>query len=171
MQRKRYNSEMDDPTKLSSDKNPVKKHKSMDSIVDNSFFKKSGLFSKKEAKSLSFPDESPNSLLNKFQQGDLIFGLTSPSKNALIDKLKSKGFNHIYPNSLNDTVVGIVIDNDKERAKKLDSNKLEYYHFLREYNKYLLGTADKFKNPRKIHRPGNPIPTMKKTDKRRCFST
>lgn len=158
MHSKRPNSEIDN----FSDKNPFKKHKSLDSLADNSFSTKSGLFSKKEAKNLNFPDEGPNSLLNKFQQGDLIFGLTSPSKDVLIDKLKSKGFTHIYPNSLNDSVVGIVVDDDKGRAKKLDSNKLKHYHFLITYNNYLLGIADKFRNPRKIHRPGKPIPTLKK---------
>src|SRR3990167_2846182 len=98
---------------------------------------------------LTFPTEPADSVLNKFKQGDLLFGLRGPC-DALGSELVKKGFHHIYANTLNAPAVDLALKSgDKTQAiRKLDDYQYKHYYFLNERRTYLL------------RKPGKPIPNV-----------
>lgn len=85
-------------------------------------------------KKRNFSNVSKKSVLNKFQQGDLVYGLEKKRRD-IIDALKQYGFNYIYANTLNDTVVEAVLDKNK---KSFSAVKEAHYQFLMKFRDYLL---------------------------------
>lgn len=90
-------------------------------------------------------EEKPQTVYDRFKQGDLIFGLNK-HLDEVTEVLKTKGFHHTYANTLNTPVLDMIV-NDKK--KELDPEKKQHYDFLLGYRGYLI-------------RPnGKPVPLVK----------
>jgi hypothetical protein len=91
----------------------------------------------------------PQSLLDNFQKGDLVFGLAQPRMLA-VKQLKELGHRFVFANELNDKVVSIVMMDGSPDS--LSERKKLQYGFLFPHKDYLLKSN------------GKPIPAMRKSD-------
>ncbi|GEM_PF-5632575 len=77
----------------------------------------------------SVPKEKPILLVDKFKQGDLVFGLDKP-RAPYIKTLEEKKFTHTYANCLNSPAVDLFMQGvSNDRAKK-ELTAPQYKHFL-----------------------------------------
>jgi hypothetical protein len=74
----------------------------------------------------------PPSIYKNFRQGDLVFGITSPERTAVVNKLEAQGFTHVYANELNGSVVTDVLNGTI--SSTLDAYQRAHYQFLLSFN-------------------------------------
>ena len=74
-------------------------------------------------------------LINNFQEGDLVYGLAEP-RARIVAELKKLGYTYLFANTLNDKLVSLVIR--QESPEGLADRKLSHFHFLNSQREYLI---------------------------------
>lgn len=90
----------------------------------------------------NFPSEAPDSVYNRFKQGDLLYGF-SDLRVEIGTRLFVKGFRDLFANDYNEEVIDALLAGKTEKEikqdeKKFPPNKSSHFHFLSKFKNYLL---------------------------------
>jgi len=87
---------------------------------------------KNEIVSVSLPTKKNVSLIEKFRQGDLIFGLLESIRSKWDSSIEKLGIKNYYANALNQDVVGFIIRGaETVQIEKLHNKAQDHYYALK----------------------------------------
>ena len=107
--------------------------------------------SQKKSKNVASSNET---LLSRFKQGDLIYGIgdnpSSRYRDEAICNLKSNKFHHIISGDLNREAIPLITNFQKEEEESkisfLSKEEKEHYHFLERHRSYLTQEGGKIRS-------------------------